>query len=830
MNINEYKIEEVAKIVGGKLFRNNYLQNVITDLLTDSRHVIKPESSLFFALLGRNDGHNYIESLIEKGITNFIISNLKDSYSNYPANFVLVDNTLVALQKLAAHHRKLFDIPVVGITGSNGKTIVKEWLYQLLRMDKNIVRSPKSYNSQIGVPLSVFLINNDNNFAIFEAGISQMEEMEKLERIIHPTIGIITNIGEAHSENFINLEQKAKEKLKLFKDSDVLIYCKDYPSIQTEVMNSDVLSSKTKYFTWSRKTKADLQISKVTKDTGSSIIQGIFNNNFKNINIPFTDEASIENAINCWALMLHLKYEDDLISERMELLSPVTMRLELKEGINNCSIINDSYNSDLGSLAIALDFLNQQKQHDKKTLIISDILQSGRDEENLYQKVAGLIKTKNINRIIGIGEAISKYENLFPGKKQFYKTTDEFLKEYLPIHFNGETILLKGARAFGFERISKLLQQKNHETILEINLNAIANNLNYYRSRIKPDTKIMAMVKAFSYGSGSFEIANVLQFQHVDYLAVAYADEGVELRKKGIDIPIMVMNPDLQSFDAMLEYYLEPEIYSFKLLNHFSEAIKLRAQYQTLKPFPVHIEFDTGMKRLGFEEEDLNELIMKIKNNKYLKCQSVFTHLAGSEDVNHDKFTLEQIEKFKRISELFTEHFSYPVIKHILNSAGITRFPEAQFDMVRLGIGLYGISPDETEQKHLTNVSTLKTVISQIRNIDAGETVGYNRRGVATKNMQIATVAIGYADGYSRRFGNGHGKMMVNDKIANTVGSICMDMCMLDITDIQAKEGDEVLVFGSNYPVSQSARDVGTIPYEILTNISQRVKRIYFQE
>ena len=830
MIAERYTIEEVARILGGELILNNNRQMLVTELLTDSRNIIKKETSLFFALKGRQDGHTFVPSLIEKGVSNFVVSNHIDEFKDLPANFIVVKDTIAALQQLATFHRQQFDIPIVGITGSNGKTIVKEWLFQLLRIDKNIVRSPKSYNSQIGVPLSVFLINGEHNFGIFEAGISMVGEMERLEQIIHPTIGIITNIGEAHSENFVNLEQKAREKLKLYVHSEVLIFCKDYPAINFEINNTEILSDTIKLFTWSRKTKADLQISRITKGLGEATIQGIFQNDFKEIKIPFTDDASIENAIHCWALMLLLDYDDELIAERMELLSPVAMRLELKEGINNCSIINDSYNSDLGSLAIALDFMNQQKQHDKKTLIISDILQSGRNETNLYEKVASLAATKNVSRIIGIGESITRHESLFSMRKVFYKNTEEFLKDYTPLHFNNETILLKGARAFGFERISKLLQQKNHETVLEINLNSIAHNLNYYRSKIQPETKIMAMVKAFSYGSGSFEIANVLQFQHVDYLAVAYTDEGVELRKRGIDVPIMVMNPDLQSFDAMLDYYLEPEIYSFNLLNHFGEALRQRAQYETISPFPIHIEFDTGMKRLGFEEEEMNELIIKILNNKLLKVKSVFTHLAASEDSVHDDFTKHQIRHFKRISDTFCMHFNYPILKHVLNSSGITRFPDAHLDMVRLGIGLYGISPNENEQKMLANVGTLKTVISQIRNIAAKETIGYSRRGMAEKDMQVATVAIGYADGYGRRFGNGNGKMLIHGTEVPTVGNICMDMCMLDITNVAAKEGDEVLVFGADYSVAQSARDAGTIPYEILTNISQRVKRVYYQE
>ncbi|MEI6815822.1 MAG: bifunctional UDP-N-acetylmuramoyl-tripeptide:D-alanyl-D-alanine ligase/alanine racemase [Bacteroidota bacterium] len=830
MNSEDYSIQDIAKIVGGKLYLNDAIHPVITELLIDSRNVIKPETSLFFALIGRQDGHNFIESLIAKGVNNFIISSYKEAYKSLSANFILVNDTLNALQELAVFHRSQFNLPVVGITGSNGKTIIKEWLYQLLRVDKNIVRSPKSYNSQIGVPLSVWLINKEHNLGVFEAGISLVGEMEKLQRIIRPSIGIFTNIGEAHSENFVNLEQKTREKMKLFRDVELLIYCKDHPTISHEIGNQDYLSSEIKFFSWSRKTRADLQISRITKGNGETTIQGIYENDFKEIKIPFSDEASIENAIHCWALLLHLKYEDETISERMEMLSPVAMRLEMKEGINNCSIINDSYNSDLGSLTIALDFLNQQNQHDKRTLIISDILQSGRNEQNLYEKVASLVKSKRITRIIGIGEAISKYENLFEIKRHFYKNTEEFLRDYTPLHFNNETILLKGARAFGFERISKLLQQKNHETILEINLNAIAHNLNYYRSRINPETKIMAMVKAFSYGSGSFEIANVLQFQHIDYLAVAYTDEGVELRKRGIDIPIMVMNPDIQSFDAMIDYYLEPEIYSFNLLNHFAEAIRQKAQFETISPFPIHIEFDTGMKRLGFEEDDLNELIIKLLNNKLVRVQSIFSHLVGSEDPIHDTFSMLQIEQFTRISTAFKKHFNYPIMSHILNSSGITRFADSHMDMVRLGLGLYGISPNESEQKMLANVGTLKTVISQIRTVYAGDTIGYSRRGIAKKDIQLATVAIGYADGYSRRFGNGQGKMLVNGQIVPTVGNICMDMCMLDISDVSAKEGDEVLVFGTDYPVSQSAKDSGTIPYEILTNISQRVKRIYYQE
>ncbi len=570
-------------------------------------------------------------------------------------------------------------------------------------------------------------------------------------------------------------------------------------------------------------------VGRITKSVSDTEIQGVYKNNFIRIVIPFTDEASIENAIHCWALLLYLGYQNELIAKRMRLLSPVAMRLELKEGINNCSIINDSYNSDLGSLAIALDFLNQQKQHPKKTIILSDILQSGQNEEMLYKEVAELIHKKGISRLIGIGEGISGQAHQFNIEKQFYRSTAEFLQQFNNSIFRDETILLKGARAFGFEDISKIIQQKAHETVLEINLNAIVHNLNYFKSKIKADTKIMAMVKAFSYGSGSFEIANILQFHRVDYLAVAYADEGIELRKAGITMPIMVMNPEEQSYDAMIQYNLEPEIYSFRVLSLFEETLK-RSERNNLQPVPIHIKLDTGMHRLGFDEDEMNELIVRIKNNKHLTIKSVFSHLAASDEPEHDDFTWSQIKKFTVMSEKIMSHFSYPILKHILNSAGISRFPDAQFEMVRLGIGLYGIGANATEQGQLQNVSTLKTSISQIKNIPYNETIGYSRKGLATRDMQIATVPIGYADGLNRKLSNGAGKMMVKGKAAPIVGNVCMDMCMIDITDIKANENDEVIIFGDSNPITEVAKDIGTIPYEVLTNVSRRVKRVYYQE
>jgi alanine racemase len=821
-----YTMEEIADITGGELILKAPIDDRVHDLMTDSRRVNQVSGSLFFAIKGeRHDGHRFIHDLFKDGIRNFMISEREFS-DDLLGNFIVVEDALDALQKLTAFHRKKYSIPVIGVTGSNGKTIVKEWIFQLLRPDHNIVKSPKSYNSQIGVPLSVWKMGSDNQLAVFEAGISQPGEMQKLEEIICPSIGIFTNIGTAHDENFDSDEEKINEKLNLFIHSEILIYCKDYPSLLHEIRTFQLNHSKLKLFTWSRKSKADLQVGRITKNGDETEIQGVYLNDFINIRIPFIDDASIENAILCWALLLHLGVPNTVIAERMMHLSPVAMRLEMKNGINNCSVINDSYNSDLGSLTIALDFLNQQKQHSRRIIILSDILQSGKNEESLYREVARLLEVRGINQLIGIGPAITRQKELFNLDKKFYQTTDDFLADFSPTDFREATILLKGARTFGFEKISKILQQKAHETVLEINLNSIVHNLNYYRSRLKPKTKIMAMVKATSYGSGSFEIANVLQFHHVDYLAVAYTDEGVELRKAGITLPIMIMNPELMSFELMIRYKLEPEIYNFRLLNQLFDVLKKHEG----EAFKIHIKLDTGMHRLGFGEEDMNQLAVRLNNNRNIKVQSIFSHLSASDEAEHDGFTNKQLEKFRKMSDAIIDNLTYPVMRHILNSSGILRFNEAQFDMVRIGIGLYGFSSTAYEQHQLQQAATLKTTISQIQNVPAKETVGYNRKGKLKRDSIVATVAIGYADGVSRRLSNGVGKMLVNGKLAPIIGNVCMDMTMLDITDIPAREGDEVIVFGTEHPVTTMAEAVGTIPYEILVNVSQRVKRVYFQE
>lgn len=818
-------MDEIAAIVDGEIITKGYKDQVITDILIDSRRLTTSDKCLFIALVSKkNDAHRYIADLEKKGIKNFIVTD--KSYSTSGINCIYVENTLKALHKLTAFHRKKFKLPVIGITGSNGKTIVKEWLYQLLNPDTKVVRSPKSYNSQVGVPLSVWQLNTDSELGIFEAGISEPDEMGKLQPIINPTIGIFTNIGPAHSENFISIKQKVGEKLNLFTKVKTLIYCPDYSEIQETIIKSEILNT-IEAFTWSKKQDASLRINQVLHEKQQTKITGIFGNNEISIVIPFADDASAENAILCWATLLHLGYENKTIAERMLNLQPIAMRMEMKEGINHCSIINDSYNSDFVSLSIAIDFLNQQNQHRKKTIILSDILQSGQDDNELYGEIGVLLRKKNINKLIGIGSAISKQQDKFEAEKYFFPTTDAFLRQYSFTAFQNESILLKGARVFEFEQISQALQQKAHETVLEINLNALINNLGYFRKKLNPGTKIMAMVKAFSYGSGSFEIANILQYHRIDYLAVAYADEGVELRKAGITVPIMIMNPDQQSFDSIIKHDLEPEIYSFRTLDLLEEAIQTNIIVEN-KPVKVHIKLDTGMHRLGFMPGEIEALIDRLINTKTIFVQSVFSHLAASEDPAEDAFTRRQFEQFNEMAAKFRREVNPELLAHILNSAGINRFPEAQMDMVRLGISLYGITFNENE--NLENVSTLKSIVSQIKEIKAGETIGYNRTGRAEKDMTIAIVPVGYADGLNRKLSNGKGKLYINGKPAPIIGNVCMDMCTIDITGLPVNEGDDVIIFGKDHPITGLARDLETIPYEVLTNISRRVKRVYYHE
>ncbi|MGE5424866.1 MAG: bifunctional UDP-N-acetylmuramoyl-tripeptide:D-alanyl-D-alanine ligase/alanine racemase [Syntrophothermus sp.] len=825
-----YSLPQIASITRGTLVPGGGRRTGIIDILIDSRRLIHPEAALFICLVtNRNDGHRYIPELYEKGVRNFIVSETPRADLFPDANFIVVNDTLEALQLLSASHRARFPVPVIGITGSNGKTIVKEWLFQLMSHDRNIIRSPKSFNSQIGVPLSVWKMDPSHELAVFEAGISQPGEMEKLEKIIHPDIGIFTNIGHAHDEGFSSMQQKALEKSILFRNSKKIIYCRDHTLVHEALLS---LPEEIQRITWSRSFPADLKILSIEINGHHGKITGEYQEKEIFIIIPFTDEASVENAIHCWLTMLVLGYQPGIITARMENLSPIAMRLEMKEAIHRCSLINDSYNSDINSLGIALDFLIRQNQHPKKTVILSDILQSGRETEDLYREIAGILKAKKVDRLIGIGPEISSQQDKFFIEKIFFEDTDQFLRRFPLSSFNDEAILLKGARVFNFEKISHVLQQKVHETILEVNLDAMVHNLNYYRSKLHPGTKTMAMVKAFAYGSGSFEIANLLQFHHVDYLAVAYADEGVDLRQSGITLPIMVMNPEEESFDLLLQYNLEPEIYNFRVLEMLIKSIRTNDPEE---PVSIHLKIDTGMHRLGFNPEDVDLLGTTLKEEKKIRIKSVFSHLAASEDPEEDDFTKNQIQLLKNAGETLRSRIENDFMLHIHNSAGITRFTEDQLDMVRLGIGLYGVGFNDEEQRRLLNVSTLKTIISQIRLVRKGDTIGYNRKGIAARDSYIAVVPIGYADGIDRRLGNGRGRMFVKNVEVPVTGNVCMDTTMLDITalydrNIPVAEGDEVIIFGEKYPVQNLASDLGTIPYEILTGISRRVKRIYFHE
>ncbi len=818
----EYNISKIAKITGSSLTGDDV---TIRLLLTDSRRLISSADTIFFALGGeRHNGHDYISDLHNKGVKAFAVSDKYEIRDGLPgASYIRTGDTLTALQQLAQYHRESFKNPLIAITGSNGKTIIKEWLFHCLSVNKNITRSPKSYNSQIGVPLSVWFLEENSDLGIFEAGISQPGEMIRLQKILQPSTGIFTNIGEAHQENFKSIEQKIDEKLILFDNCEELIFCRDHDLIERRIRKRGSSGPK-RLFRWSFFQKADLQILNIRTESNHTFLTGICRGITYDIEIPFTDKASVENAVHVWAALICLNSDPRIIRKQMSSLPPVAMRLEIKQGMNNCTLINDSYNSDINSLAIALDALNMQSQHKKKTLILSDMLQTGRNKKELYRNIAELVRDKKASRIIGIGKDISAHYDEFGLPGGFFRSTDEFIKQIPNHEFRNEAILLKGSRQYEFERISAILEHKTHLTRLEINLDALVHNLHYYRSLLEPQTKIMVMVKAFSYGSGSYEIANVLQFQRADYLGVAFVDEGVALRQAGITLPVLVMSPELGSYDQIIKYNLEPEIYSFRSLELFHEAVRSNQEIS----YPVHIKIDTGMHRLGFLESETDRLCSELNEYKNLRVVSVFSHLAATDEPAHDEFSKTQIKRFKKISDRIIGALGYKVLRHILNSSGIERFADAQFDMVRLGIGLYGIS--SSNQNKLRNVSSLKSTISQIKKVAASETVGYGRMGKLHGQGIIGVIPVGYADGLNRKLGNGKGRFLVKNKFVPTVGNICMDMCMVDITEINAREGDEVIIFGDDYRVSELARQLDTIPYEILTGISGRVKRIYYHE
>ena len=829
-----YSIEQISEIIGAQ--RVGDAPATIDWLLTDSRSLSFPEATLFFALSSkRNDGARYIPDLYIREVRNFVIS--RETYSlmeeegafggiHPDANYLVVPHPLKALQKLAEQHRSRFQIPVIGITGSNGKTVVKEWLYQLLGPDRPTVRSPRSYNSQIGVPLSVWRLDEGAELAIFEAGISEPGEMKALESIIKPTIGILTNIGGAHQENFFSLQDKCQEKLSLFRDCDVLIYNGDDEFISSCVARS-LLSARE--IAWSRKdVDKPLFISKVEKKDDCTLINYRYLDMDHSYTLPFIDDASIENSLNCLAACLYLMLPPERISERMAHLEPVGMRLEVKEGRNGCLLINDSYNSDLVSLDIALDFLYRRSLTTslKRTLILSDILETGQNAAMLYRQVAQLLESRHVERIIGVGKELCEHAGRFGIEKAFYADTDALLRALQKgeLRLENEIVLIKGARRFGFDDLAEVLEKKVHETILEVNLGAMVENLNWYRSLLNPGVKMTCMVKASAYGAGSYEIAKTLQEHRVDYLAVAVADEGSELRKAGITTNILIMNPEMTAFKTMFDYHLEPEVYSFGLL----DALVREAEKQGITNYPIHIKIDTGMHRLGFLPEEIPALTECLKGQDAVIVRSVFSHLVGSDSVQFDDFTRQQIAIFEDASARLQAAFSHKILRHICNSAGIERFPEAQFDMVRLGIGLYGINTITNAVMH--NVSSLYTTILQIHEVPQVDTVGYSRRGRLTRPSRIAALPIGYADGLNRHLGNGHAYCLVNGKKAPYVGNICMDVCMIDVTDIDCKEGDRVEIFGDHLPVTILSDALDTIPYEVLTSVSTRVKRVYYQD
>lgn len=821
-----YSIEKITTLIGARLIGDNEAE--IAWLLTDSRSLCFPEETLFFALKSeRNDGHNYINDLYRRGVRNFVVERIPKNISDYKeANFLKVVSTLEALQRLAERHRDEYDIPVVGITGSNGKTMVKEWLHQILSPTMTVIRSPRSYNSQIGVPLSVWLLNEQTQVGLFEAGISKPGEMSALRAIIQPTIGIITNIGDAHQENFKSKEEKCREKLSLFHDAKVICYDADDELIDGCVK---VSGYKGERLAWSKTdTRQDLYLSKIEKSDTETTVSYIYNGVKGEYVLPYIDEASLNNSLACTAVSLYLGLTPEALRERMAHLEPVAMRLEVKEGQHGCTLINDSYNSDINSLDIALDFMNRRPDHHgrKRTLILSDIYQSGVEAHTLYQTVSTLAKQRGVKKFIGIGpELCAQKDRIEIDEKYFFDSCNSFIASAEFRQLRDEVILIKGSRQFGFDRLTDLMVQKVHETILEVNLNAVVANLNYYRSFMKPTTKLVCMIKADAYGAGAVEIGKTLQDHRVDYLAVAVADEGVELRRNGITSNIIVMNPEMSSFKTLFDYRLEPEVYCFRLM----EALIKAAEKEGITDFPVHIKLDTGMHRLGFNPaDDMPKLIDRLKHQNAIIPRSVFSHFVGSDSDDFDNFSLHQFEVFDKASKILQASFDHKILRHINNSAGIEHFPERQLDMCRLGLGLYGI--DSRDNHIINNVSTLKTTILQLRHVPKEETVGYSRKGRLNRDSVIAAIPIGYADGLSRHLGNGHAYCLVNGEKAPYVGNICMDVALIDVTDIKCSEGDKVEIFGDHLPVTALSDILDTIPYEVLTGISNRVKRVYYQD
>ncbi|MBQ3733297.1 MAG: bifunctional UDP-N-acetylmuramoyl-tripeptide:D-alanyl-D-alanine ligase/alanine racemase [Bacteroidales bacterium] len=795
----------------------------VAELAIDSRKVTLPEQTLFFAIeTEKNDGHLYIPSLYQLGVRNFVITKVMEGYSQCEnANFLFVEDSVAALQRLAQKHRQQFHYPVIGITGSNGKTIVKEWLTSILDDKLRVVKSPDSYNSRIGVPLSVWKMSDQHDIAVFEAGISRPNEMRVLADIIDPTVGILTNIGAAHAQYFPSNNRKIIEKLKLFQNADVLIYHNDNEELNMVLQLPEY--ARLNKISWGGP-NSTYPVQMQAAPSGGTIISldGF------DYTVPFIDSASLENVTHVVVTLRYLGFEPEEINSRLGRLTHISMRLEILEGRNHSVIVNDTYSLDINSLSAALNFLDTQTQMSKKTLIISDFEQVGQLTEADFRRLNMQLKQHQISRLVAVGRSFEGYKGVFGLEEQlFFHDTADLLAHLPELPLSYEIILVKGARNFHFEQVVSALQHKTHLTIMQVNLPALVDNLNYHRNRLRPDAKLVAMVKASSYGLGDVELVNTLVSQRVDYLAVAYTDEGVRLRKRRIDTPIIVLGAEAHSFEVMVNHRLEPEIFNFYYLQQLEEVL---ARHPEIPQFNIHVKVDTGMHRLGFDLQDLPRLIDIVKRNPKLRIASVFSHLAAAEDPAEDAFTRRQIALFGRMTDVLCAAFDHKILRHLLNSAGIVRFPEAQFDMVRLGIQLYGCSEIPEVSSVLHNVVTLKTVITQIKNIPAGETIGYNRTWRLRRDTQVAIIPIGYADGYPRELCNGRGTVLVQGQKVPVIGKICMDMCMLDITGLRVHEGDEVIVYGEGNTVSEMAEAAGLISYELLTRISQRVPRVYVQE
>lgn len=819
MNPHGHRLSAIARALGTTVHGDGY-DPVIEHLVIDSRKPLPEEGALFIALKGdRHDGHRYLPELVDRGLQCALVS---DGTSAVPLT-LRVPDTLDALQRLAGWHRAHHQLPVVGITGSNGKTVVKEWLYQLLRADEHIVRSPGSWNSQVGVPLSVWEIRPEHTLGIFEAGISQPGEMARLKAVVRPTIGVFTNIGPAHGANFGSDLEKALEKARLFKDAEALVYCADHGVI-AEAIDQTQLDQRVALRAWSRERAAWLHVVREETVPHGKRITCINDSTEFTFEIPFADHASLENALHCVTLLLHLGMDTRRIAERMPLLQPVAMRLEVLEGRNGITLINDAYSNDLASLTVALEHLDVVGRGRPRAVVISDIVGSGEDRDALYQRMAALLRRAGADRVLTVGTELAARTDLFEGRATHYTDAQDLIRRCDPAELAGHAVLIKGARGFTLEQVVHRWQRQVHGTVLEIDLEAIRHNLNHYRAQLSGGTKVMAMVKAFGYGSGALELARLFAHEQVHYLGVAYADEGIELRQQGIQLPILVMNPEPVPFEVLDRYRLEAEVYDERSLLDAADHARLFPAMP-----PVHLKLDTGMHRLGFMPAELPRLLHLLREHPHLRVASVLSHLAASEDPAHDAFTRQQIAQFTAMADAIDATLGYRPFRHMANSAAVRRFPEARFDLVRLGIGLHGIGSDSAETAQLLPTASLRTPIAQLRQVPVGDSVSYGRRWVAQRPSIIATVPLGYADGLSRRLGNGVGRLWVHGSAAPIVGSVCMDMCMLDVTDIPCQIGDMAYLFNTEHPVTEVARDLGTIPYEVLTGIAQRVKRVHLQ-